>query len=131
VASRSHIVRNHWVSTVPGYTGHVPGKGPETVVGAGVMGTCAMAGRAIAERNLSQSPLPPEEQQDRLIRQMREHCSGKMPGYTGHVPRVHGESIYGAGVTAAGALAADYCADRVANPPPDGNIRIPKKQLRI
>lgn len=131
VSSRSRIVRNHWVPTVPGYTGHVPGKGPETVVGAGVMGTCMMAGRAIAERNFGQSPLPPEEQQDRLIRQMREHCSGKMPGYAGHMPRVHGESIFGARATAAGVLAADYCTNRVANPPPDGNICIPKKQLRI
>lgn len=131
VASQAPMVRNHWVPTVPGYTGHIPGKGPEPVCGAGIIGTCRMAGRAIAERNLVQSALPPEEEKARLTTQIREHCSGKMPGYSGHVPRKHGESIFGARSAAAALLSAEYCEDRIYNPPPDGNIIIPKRKLRI
>lgn len=130
VASQSQMVRNHWVPTIPGYSGHVPGKIPEPVCGAGPIGTCRMAGRAIAERSFGPSPLPPEEEKSRLAEHQRQHCTGRIPGYTGHMPRIHGESIYGARGTAANLLAADYCEDRLFNPPP-GNIQIPKKQLRI
>lgn len=47
---------------------------------------------------------------------LREHCSQQIPGYTGHVPRVAGDTIYGATARAANLVAADLIEDRIYNP---------------
>lgn len=123
--SRALLQRNHWVPTIPGYGGHIPGKHSEGICGGGVAATCRMAGRAIAERS---SALPGAAtaaavaqqdvavERDRLAANMREHCSSKIPGYTGHIPRVKGESVYGTTFTNAGSVAADLCEDRIFEP---------------
>jgi len=141
--SQAAMVRNHWVPTIPGYGGHVPGKHAENVCGGGIMHTCKMAGRAIAERN----PLPGShravtmqdnmqrsrlvdyhhtrnssqdatvvDERVRLAGGIRDHCSKQIPGYTGHIPRVSGESIYGATARNRNLIAADYCEDHIFHP---------------
>jgi hypothetical protein len=65
-----------------------------------------------------QNGVTPER--SRLVGHLRDHCSGKIPGYTGFIPRVHGESIYGARGAEANRLAADLCEDRVFNPSDHG-----------
>eukprot|EP00913_Durusdinium_trenchii_P016079 g15113.t1 len=90
-----------------------------------------MAGRAIAERAPPLETLPAVTQQDDLPRgrlldhfhtenredrpeyqeahaaKLREHCSKQIPGYTGHVPRVEGDTVYGATTRDANLVAAD------------------------
>lgn len=116
--SRSFLQRNHWVPTIPGYGGHIPGKHSEGICGGGVAATCRMAGRAIAERSgaLPGAATVAAVERERLAANMREHCSTKIPGYMGHIPRMKGESIYGTTVTNAGRVAADLCEDRVLDP---------------
>jgi len=141
--SRAEMVRNHWVPTIPGYSGHIPGKHGENICGGGVIHTCKMAGRAIAERHplagsTRQVGMKDSMQRSRLVdlhqarngapdagdaderanlaAGIREHCSKQIPGYTGHVPRVHGESIHGATSCAANLIAADFCEDRIFHP---------------
>ncbi|CAJ1348738.1 unnamed protein product [Effrenium voratum] len=137
--AKAEIVREYWVPTIPGYSGYVPGKHAENIHGGGIIHTCKMAGRAIAERSPLPEPMPAVTQQDDLPRgrllehfhaenqasrpeyetkaaQLREHCSKQIPGYTGHVPRVQGDSIYGATARAANLVAADLIEDRIFNP---------------
>lgn len=138
-AGKVHVTRNHWVPTVPGYGGFMPAKDAENICGGGITASCRMAGRAIAERQpFGESPaiLTSHDgaersriadfyhsqnrgklsDEARLGEQYRGHCSRQIPGYTGHVPRVAGESIYGSTARAANLLAADLCEDRLANP---------------
>lgn len=140
--SRSDIVRNHWVPTIPGYGGFIPGKESENICGGGTAASCRMAGRAIAERQKMPEPAPAitiEDNMDRsrivsyyqdvqhgqngltpdrarLVDHLQDHCSGKIPGYTGFIPRVHGESIYGARASEVNKIASTMCEDRVLNP---------------
>jgi hypothetical protein len=135
--SRSTIQRNHWVPTIPGYGGFIPAKDAESCIGGGMTATCRMAGRAIAERRPMQEffqsnvsledadRLAPDESgvdlhRSRLVNHLRGHCGGKIPGYMGFIPRVHGESIFGAGAAAVNKMAADYCEDRAFNPSDHG-----------
>lgn len=140
--SRSNITRNHWVPTIPGYSGFIPSKDAESCIGGGMAATCRMAGRAIAERRPMPQPAPQITANDdvdrgrmvdyfqelnhdengvtparsRLVTHLHGHCGGKIPGYMGFIPRVHGESIVGAGPKAVNKMAADYCEDRIFNP---------------
>lgn len=127
--SQACMVRNHWVPTIPGYGGYVPGKHAENICGGGIIHTCKMAGRAIAERTPMSDPLPPVAMEDyhgqnltdgpereRLARDIRMHCAKQIPGYMGFVPRIKGESIYGTTARQANLLAADFCEDRIYNP---------------
>merc|ERR1711865_950215 len=57
---------------------------------------------------------------ERLVGNLRSHCGGKIPGYSGFIPRVRGESIYGSGPTAINQMAANYCEDRAYNPTDHG-----------
>lgn len=144
------IVRDHWVPTIPGYSGYIPGKHPENICGGGVMHTCKMAGRAIAERHGAPPASESQQQQglaqtqdpsmsrSRLVEEyharsmaegfqlcpnklrvadtMRGHCERQIPGYSGHVPRLHGESVCGATSAAANLLAANLAEDKIFNP---------------
>lgn len=122
--SRCGITRNHWVPTIPGYSGHIPAKHGESIIGGGITHTCRMAGRAIAERGPQLSSLGGYDRQEssgvdadaRLAASIRDHCSSKIPGYTGHIPRIKGESIYGSTPSKLNIIAADYCEDRILNP---------------
>ena len=137
--AKAEIVRPYWVPTIPGYSGYVPGKHAENIHGGGIIHTCKMAGRAIAERTPQPEPLPAVAQEDDLPRsrlvehfhaenltdrperdghaaKLREHCSKQIPGYTGHVPRVEGDTVYGATAKAANLVAADLIEDRIYNP---------------
>lgn len=140
--SRANMVRNHWVPTIPGYGGYVPGKHAENICGGGIIHTCKMAGRAIAERagQALPEPLPPVTMKDELSRSrimefyhgqnlavggtekdklahdIREHCAKQIPGYMGFVPRIKGDSIFGATARQANLVAADLCEDRIYNP---------------
>merc|ERR1719478_1576688 len=135
--SRSTIQRNHWVPTIPGYGGFIPAKDAESCIGGGMTKTCRLAGRAIAERQIMQEAAPTANadvsrgrlvdelshdengvtaERSRLVSHLRSHCGGKIPGYMGFIPRVHGESIFGAGAAAVNKMAADYCEDRLLNP---------------
>lgn len=140
--SRSAITRNHWVPTIPGYGGFIPAKEAESCIGGGMTSTCRMAGRAIAERAQMQligeePPAVPASAlhhdpdlgrdesgvtpaRERLVYHLRNHCEGKIPGYSGFIPRVHGESMFGANTTAINRLAADYCEDLAYNPSDHG-----------
>ncbi|CAE8610780.1 unnamed protein product [Polarella glacialis] len=134
--SRAEIVRNHWVPTIPGYGGYVPAKHAENICGGGIMHTCKMAGRAIAERApMNFEPLPAVTQQDdvqrarlaeyyhsghraersevhvKLATELREHCSKSIPGYMGYIPRVKSDSIYGARPKDINRIAADLMED--------------------
>merc|ERR1719199_1617692 len=53
---RVDIMRQHWVPTIPGYGGYIPGKDAENIGGGGLAHTCKMAARAIAERARLQEP---------------------------------------------------------------------------
>lgn len=136
-ASRAQVHRNHWVPTVPGYSGFIPGKHAENVHGGGVIHTCKMAGRAIAARSEPPRPMaaitlqdgsfyysrgggPEQHEKAQLATNVREHCSRQIPGYTGHIPRVHGESIFGATAKTANLIAADFMDDRILNPSSHG-----------
>lgn len=138
--SRAKITRNHWVPTIPGYGGFCPAKEAENICGGGMTATTRMAARAISERRAKPEPEPhvtkehdlprnrlvdyyherygeePGPEHHRRAQHLREYCSGKIPGYQGHMPRSHGESIYGCTPAAASRLAADLCEDRVFNP---------------
>lgn len=134
--SRIGITRNHWVPTIPGYSGYIPGKHAENLIGGGITHTCRMAGRTIAERapRLPEQPSSPgvgpggdrlsdryqkertAEGDARLASHLRDHCTTKIPGYTGHIPRVKGDTIYGAGSSRLNLLAADLCEDQIFNP---------------
>lgn len=141
--SRADSVNNHWVPTIPGYAGFVPGKHAENICGGGVMQTCKLAGRAIAERGggpsesmprphpedgLSRSRIveyfqgrtfhegEPSQEQVKVAVGVREHCARPIPGYSGHVPRVKGDSVCGATARAANLIAADLAEDRIFNP---------------
>mmetsp|Transcript_25767 Transcript_25767/g.41296 ORF Transcript_25767/g.41296 Transcript_25767/m.41296 type:complete len:300 (+) Transcript_25767:107-1006(+) len=144
--SRAEIVRNHWVPTIPGYGGYVPAKHAENICGGGIMHTCKMAGRAIAERApMNFEPLPAVTQQDdvqrarlaeyyhsghraersevhvKLATELREHCSKSIPGYMGYIPRVKSDSIYGARPKDINRIAADLMEDRIFNPENHGH----------
>jgi len=160
--SRSNITRNHWVPTIPGYGGFIPSKDAESCIGGGMTATCRQAGRVIMERqpkpapasmitanddvdrgrmvdyyqqlNHDESGITPER--ERLVGHLRDHCGGKIPGYMGFIPRVHGESIFGAGPTHINKMAADYNEDRVYNPSDHGKKccapQVPdKRKLRM
>lgn len=138
--AKASIVRHYWVPTIPGYSGYVPGKHAENIHGGGIIHTCKMAGRAIAERAPPLETLPAVTQQDDLPRgrlldhfhtenredrpeyqeahaaKLREPCSKQIPGYTGHVPRVEGDTVYGATTRDANLVAADLIEDRIFNP---------------
>jgi len=138
--SKADVVRNHWVPTIPGYGGFVPAKHAENIVGGGIIQTCQLAGRAIAERAPLPDPPPAVTQQDEMSRsrllehfhaensmerpeyrakhvaRLRDHCEKQIPGYMGHVPRVKGESICGATARGTNNLAAEYVEDRIYNP---------------
>jgi hypothetical protein len=144
--SRSNIVRNHWVPTIPGYSGFIPAKEAENIVGGGMTASCRLAGRAIAERSKMKDPAATVTVQDgkdrtrivdyyqelnhdqngltpersRLVGHLHEHCSGKIPGYTGFIPRVRGESMYGARGAEINRIAAEICEDRIVNPSDHG-----------
>jgi len=138
--SKSAITRNHWVPTIPGYGGFIPAKDAESVIGGGMTATCRLAGRAIAERGLLQDRLLGSDgnrsadqylelrhdengvtpHRERVANHLRSHCGGKIPGYTGFIPRIHGESIFGAGHVAVNQMAADFCEDRAFNPSDHG-----------
>jgi len=153
--SRSNIVRSHWVPTIPGYCGHVPGKGAENIIGGGITATCRLAGRAIAERERTTLPLEADghyvkelrfapgrssdiddsEDVERLATSIQQRRLDKIPGYQGHVPRLQGDSIFGANFSAVNQISADLCEDRLRNPH-DHFSRVcmpqfpPPKQLR-
>mmetsp|Transcript_51562 Transcript_51562/g.120242 ORF Transcript_51562/g.120242 Transcript_51562/m.120242 type:complete len:294 (+) Transcript_51562:56-937(+) len=138
--SKADVVRAYWVPTIPGYSGFVPGKHAENIHGGGIIHTCKMAGRAIAERTPLPEQLPAVTQDDDLARgrivdrfheenqegrpeykaqhaaRLRDHCSKQIPGYTGHVPRREGDAIYGATAKAANLIAANLVEDRIYNP---------------
>jgi hypothetical protein len=147
--SKSNIVRSHWVPTIPGYGGFIPAKEAENIHGGGISRTCRLAGRAIAERGLRKDPLDSApgvtvddglertrivdyyqelnhdqngltHERSRLVDHLRGHCSGKIPGYTGFIPRVHGESMYGARAAEINRIASDICEDRIVNPADHG-----------
>lgn len=116
--SRAAMLRNYWVPSIPGYGGFVPGKHCENVCGGGVASTCAMAGKAIAERKQPTqqaktitlqddvqrgrvrdfyhdrrrmpAEMEPSSDHNRLAVNLRAHCERQIPGYMGHVPRIHG-----------------------------------------
>lgn len=140
--SKSSITRNHWVPTIPGYSGFIPAKDAESCIGGGMTKTCRLAGRAIAERKPGGDVIPDaplvqygggncvraalgdengvSEERSRLVDHLRGHCGGKIPGYMGFIPRVRGESIFGAKATDINKMAADYCEDRAFNPTDHG-----------
>jgi len=141
--SRADMGHGHWVPTIPGYGGYIPAKHAENICGGGIMHTCKMAGRSIAERNpLNERPPSaslqdetrknrfreeyqtwnnsdgsvPRHEQVQLAADVREHCSKQIPGYAGHVPRKHGESIHGTNFAAANRIAADFVDHRIFRP---------------
>jgi len=119
--SRAGVTRNHWVPTIPGYGGFIPGKEAENVCGGGMAASCKMAGRAIAERRSHTDDALGDDraftpERHRIAAHLRDHCSRQIPGYMGHVPRIHGESIIGGTVRAINLIAADLCEDRAFNP---------------
>mmetsp|Transcript_60234 Transcript_60234/g.111677 ORF Transcript_60234/g.111677 Transcript_60234/m.111677 type:complete len:282 (-) Transcript_60234:52-897(-) len=155
--SRSNIVRSHWVPTIPGYCGHIPGKEAENIIGGGITATCRLAGRAIAERErttLSFEDNPEQnrikeirfapghsgdgtdaEEVERFATSIQQRKINKIPGYQGHIPRLQGDSIFGANFSAVNQISADLCEDRLRNPH-DHFSRVcmpqfpPPKQLR-
>lgn len=157
------LLRNHWVPTIPGYSGHIPGKNAENICGGGIIHTCKLAGRVIAERCVPTGVQSPVNMQDdaqrsrlidfyherngaegsqtaqervKLATSIREHCSKQIPGYTGHIPRVSGESIYGGTARSTNLIAAAYCDDKIFNPESHGRVccgpQVPgARQLRL
>jgi hypothetical protein len=136
---RVKIQRNHWVPPVPGYSGFVPARYSENICGGGLTHTAKMCARAINERR------PPETEhlkltvQDdvlrermvnhfhdtnkndatenrRLIDNYKKHCSTKFPGYTGHIPRRDGDSVFGATACRANLVCQDIAVDKLENP---------------
>lgn len=139
----------------------MPSKHAENIHGGGIIHTCKMAGRAIAERAPQPEHLPAVTQDDDLPRarmvdhfyaeqhaddrpehkarhaaRVREHCSKQIPGYMGHVPRIQGDAVYGATAKAANLIAADLVEDRIYNPANHINMVCapqapPARKLRI
>jgi len=131
------LTRNHWVPTIPGYGGFIPAKEAENIHGGTTTYACRLAGRAIAERRAPSEPAPlitaqdevqrsrikeywhaerPMDEKMRMVDHLNEHCHRHIPGYTGHIPRVAGDSIYGATQCEANRLAATMCEDKIINP---------------
>lgn len=136
---RINIQRNHWVPPVPGYSGFVPARYSENICGGGLSHTAKMCARAIQERR------PPETEsmkltvqdnapRDRMVKHFHEnnkndpaenrrlaenykkHCSTKIPGYTGHIPRKDGDSVFGATACRAHQVCMDIAVDKLENP---------------
>lgn len=133
------MTRSYWIPTIPGYSGYVPGKQAENICGGGIMHTAKMAGRAIVERSQAQElaasgandmqrshaeeayahfeatgdPHPLDVQR---VAAISDHLDSVIPGYTGHIPRVKGESIYGATFKARNQVSALLVQDRLFNP---------------
>eukprot|EP00747_Dinoflagellata_sp_TGD_P025355 gnl/TRDRNA2_/TRDRNA2_131197_c0_seq3.p1 gnl/TRDRNA2_/TRDRNA2_131197_c0~~gnl/TRDRNA2_/TRDRNA2_131197_c0_seq3.p1 ORF type:complete len:351 (+),score=70.29 gnl/TRDRNA2_/TRDRNA2_131197_c0_seq3:103-1155(+) len=139
--SRMDLTRNHWVPTIPGYGGYIPAKEPENVVGGGMTHTCRLAGKAIAARDMQPDATITDasgrqlSEQERLANHLRQHCTSQIPGYMGHIPRIHGDTIYGAGQQAANRIAASMCDDKIANPENHcnsfcGAVKPPPRKLR-
>eukprot|EP00929_Paragymnodinium_shiwhaense_P012861 TRINITY_DN120747_c0_g1_i1.p1 TRINITY_DN120747_c0_g1~~TRINITY_DN120747_c0_g1_i1.p1 ORF type:complete len:336 (+),score=66.98 TRINITY_DN120747_c0_g1_i1:70-1008(+) len=57
--SKVGTVRSHWVPTIPGYAGHIPGKYAESICGGGMTQTCKSSAKSIADR-----AIPPEQRQE-------------------------------------------------------------------
>jgi len=68
------------------------------------------------DRRRMPAEMEPSSDHNRLAVNLRAHCERQIPGYMGHVPRIHGESVYGATKAAANRIAADLCEDKVFNP---------------
>merc|ERR1712232_264216 len=71
----------------------------------------------VAEYHLTPTTTPrvaPE--QIRLAASVRDHCTQRIPGYMGHVPRVKGESLCGLTAMDANRVAADFVDDRIFKP---------------
>eukprot|EP00928_Gymnodinium_smaydae_P009513 TRINITY_DN13573_c1_g1_i1.p1 TRINITY_DN13573_c1_g1~~TRINITY_DN13573_c1_g1_i1.p1 ORF type:complete len:328 (-),score=49.24 TRINITY_DN13573_c1_g1_i1:117-1100(-) len=123
--SMATIVRHHSVPTLPGYGGFVPAKYAENVHGSGVIGTCKKAATSISERigppQLQRTHAPSGHSDPdgalQLVSKVREHCGRPIPGYQGHVPRVEGESIFGARQTETHKIGADFFEDRICGTP--------------
>jgi hypothetical protein len=135
-------LRAHWVPTIPGYGGYIPGKYAENICGGGTTHVCKMSSRAIAERDMLPAGREPitmkdytqrsrvaehyhtrnsqstyhSEESVRHAQNVRDHCTLQIPGYQGHIPRVHGESICGASQNGVNRIAADFVDDRLFNP---------------
>lgn len=138
--SVTSVTRNYWVPTIPGYSGYLPGKTAENICGGGIIHTCKLAGRTIAERSQVQEQLAAGGAQDSAQRNLADeayshfsdggphpmdvqrasaisdHLGAVIPGYTGHIPRVKGESIYGATFRARNQISAELVQDRIFNP---------------
>merc|ERR1712232_195057 len=125
--SRAPIIRSYSVPTIPGYSGYVPAKYPENIHGGGILQTCKLANRAIAERLPPLDPHDPRTaadlartglsdhrgEREKVADVTRAHCARPIPGYGGFVPRVNSESICAARFSQINAIAADFCDDRV------------------
>jgi len=152
--SKSTIVRNHWIPTIPGYSGYIPGVYPENISGGTMSRQVRMAARALAEAPVRgppgcNSPVPdltlpgPRGFKDKdnqehadLVDHLRNHCSGHLPGYAGFIPRVHSETIFGATAANINRIAADMNEDRVLYPSDEGRrchaVQVPdKRKLRM
>jgi len=138
--SQAALIRNHWVPTIPGYGGYIPAKHAENITGGGIMHTCKMAGRAIAERPPPLESFAAVTREDDLQRgrivehfheenraeqpeyqakhagRLRDHLERQIPGYMGHIPRKFGESLYGARAKEINKIAADMMEDRIYRP---------------
>jgi len=133
------IQRNHWVPPVPGYSGFVPARYSENICGGGLTHTAKMCARAINERRPPETEHLKKTVQDdvlrerlvahfhetnkndmaensRLVDNYKKHCSTKIPGYTGHIPRKDGESVFGATACRANLVCQEIAVDKLENP---------------
>jgi len=119
--------------------GFVPARYSENICGGGLTQTAKLAQRAIKERRPPESEIlkktvQDDEKRDRLVNHFHEsnrddmaekarlvehykkHCSTKIPGYTGHIPRKDGDSVFGATACRAHLVCQDIAVDKLENP---------------
>lgn len=88
------LLGHHPVSNLPGYTGHIPGKEAENVLGCSHVRANALAAAACSRRGelFVEHDYVTRKNPYGLLQKRR---GGDVPGYTGHIPGKHATSVFG------------------------------------
>eukprot|EP00933_Yihiella_yeosuensis_P082108 TRINITY_DN95868_c0_g1_i1.p1 TRINITY_DN95868_c0_g1~~TRINITY_DN95868_c0_g1_i1.p1 ORF type:complete len:216 (+),score=14.97 TRINITY_DN95868_c0_g1_i1:145-792(+) len=112
---------------IPGYTGFIPGKASESILGSSHSRTNALALMACSRRG------EPEEQ-DHFARRtnayglMCKRRGPEIPGYTGYIPAKNAANVFGTTFNDSNATAMEVCREMALNRshrPPMGNKHAP------
>mmetsp|Transcript_72641 Transcript_72641/g.126117 ORF Transcript_72641/g.126117 Transcript_72641/m.126117 type:complete len:199 (-) Transcript_72641:94-690(-) len=88
------LLGHYPVTNLPGYTGHVPGKEAENILGCSHTRANALAVAACSRRGdpFQEDPFAKRHNPYGLLVKRR---GAEVPGYTGHIPGKHATSVFG------------------------------------